>query len=378
MRRPVLILRPRRTRRRHRRARRGAGNAPTSRHRRMARRKGRRRPGRGRRPRQGRAGGDTFPAQQRPPGDPAVIARGKMLYEVACASCHGIDLRGGQLNGPNLLRSQVVLNDQQGELILPIVHGARAEKGMPALPIPPRRREGDRGVHPQRHRRARAARARRRAGSGRRPTCSSATRPPGATYFAAKCSTLPFADRRPAGHRQRGSRMPRRCRTSGSRAAASADAAVGGRRRRAGGRAPRRSAARGHRHRSRCPAREGRRAGSCATTTSSSRSRWPTAPIRTFRRDGDTPKVEVNDPFEPHRALLPTITEQGHARRDGVSLDGEMTIKKLLLDRHADRCCCRSSLAGQGRGVDARRPPQAAGRSWPTYSGDYTGGATAR
>ena len=86
---------------------------------------------------QGRAGGDSFPAQQRPPADPAVIARGKMIFDVACASCHGGDLRGGQLNGPNLLRSQLVLNDQEGELILPIVQGSRADKGMPALPIPP-------------------------------------------------------------------------------------------------------------------------------------------------------------------------------------------------------------------------------------------------
>ena len=29
--------------------------------------------------------------------------------------------------------------------------------------------------------------------------------------------------------------------------------------------------------------------------------------IRTFRRDGDTPKIELTDPFEPHRALLAEI-----------------------------------------------------------------------
>lgn len=80
-------------------------------------------------------GPGTFPAQQRPPGDPAVIARGKGLYEVTCALCHGIDLRGGQLGGVNLLRSQVVLTDKAGEQILPIVRGARADKGMPAIPM---------------------------------------------------------------------------------------------------------------------------------------------------------------------------------------------------------------------------------------------------
>jgi cytochrome c oxidase cbb3-type subunit 3 len=85
-------------------------------------------------PQRGR--GDTFPSQQRPPGDPDVIARGKALYGVNCTFCHGPDLRGGQLNGPNLLRSQLVLSDQAGELIIPIVHGSRADKGMPPLPIP--------------------------------------------------------------------------------------------------------------------------------------------------------------------------------------------------------------------------------------------------
>ena len=78
----------------------------------------------------------TFPAQQRPPGDPELIAKGKALFVTNCSSCHGVDLRGGVTGGPNLLRSAVVLMDQHGELILPIVHGARAERGMPALPLP--------------------------------------------------------------------------------------------------------------------------------------------------------------------------------------------------------------------------------------------------
>jgi cytochrome c oxidase cbb3-type subunit 3 len=74
-----------------------------------------------------------FPAQQRPPGDPAVVARGKTLYQINCVSCHGVDLRGGDQGGPNLLRSQVVLSDQHGELILPIVRGSRQQQGMDPL-----------------------------------------------------------------------------------------------------------------------------------------------------------------------------------------------------------------------------------------------------
>src|SRR4051812_8624310 len=84
---------------------------------------------------QGRGPG-VFPAMQRPPGDPAVIERGRTLFGVNCSACHGADARGGQLNGPNLLRSQLVLMDQDGESIMPVVQNGRPERGMPAFPLP--------------------------------------------------------------------------------------------------------------------------------------------------------------------------------------------------------------------------------------------------
>src|SRR5690242_11645810 len=65
----------------------------------------------------GGRGRATFPAQQRPPADPALIARGQSIYSVSCTSCHGGDLRGGQLGGPNLLRSAVVLSDDLATLL---------------------------------------------------------------------------------------------------------------------------------------------------------------------------------------------------------------------------------------------------------------------
>src|SRR5437773_11954232 len=91
----------------------------------------------GRGPAAGRRGGGFVPGQQRPPGDPVQIARGKTLYGIACTSCHGADLRGGDLGGPNLLRSQVALSDQNGELIVPIVQGSRQNSGMPAIQMSP-------------------------------------------------------------------------------------------------------------------------------------------------------------------------------------------------------------------------------------------------
>ncbi len=65
---------------------------------------------------------------------PEVVERGKSLYSVSCSFCHGSDARGGA-TGPNLLRSDVVLRDQNGELIAPIVHGSRLDKGMPAIEL---------------------------------------------------------------------------------------------------------------------------------------------------------------------------------------------------------------------------------------------------
>jgi mono/diheme cytochrome c family protein len=51
---------------------------------------------------------------------------------VQCNFCHGSDARGGE-GGPNLLRSELVLNDQKGELIAPVVENGRGE--MPKINI---------------------------------------------------------------------------------------------------------------------------------------------------------------------------------------------------------------------------------------------------
>jgi cytochrome c oxidase cbb3-type subunit III len=77
----------------------------------------------------------TFPGKQRPPGDPAIVARGQALFGINCKACHGADLRGGDLGGPNLLRSALVLGDQAGESIIPVVQKGRpASQGGPPMP----------------------------------------------------------------------------------------------------------------------------------------------------------------------------------------------------------------------------------------------------
>src|ERR1700751_3281987 len=63
-------------------------------------------------PRGGGGGGgfaNAFPQHEK--ADQATIDRGKALYGVHCNFCHGSDARGGE-GGPNLLRSDLVLNDK--------------------------------------------------------------------------------------------------------------------------------------------------------------------------------------------------------------------------------------------------------------------------
>jgi len=64
--------------------------------------------------------------------DPAVAARGEKLYASNCEFCHGPEARGAE--GPNLRRSEVVLHDDKGELIGPVVLKGRPDAGMPAMP----------------------------------------------------------------------------------------------------------------------------------------------------------------------------------------------------------------------------------------------------
>jgi cytochrome c oxidase cbb3-type subunit 3 len=92
----------------------------------------------------GRAGGAAPGGQggfvaypQRPVTDPAAVERGKAMFSVNCAFCHGPDARGGDNGGPNLMRSDVVLLDDKGERIGPIVLGGRADKGMPPFMLTP-------------------------------------------------------------------------------------------------------------------------------------------------------------------------------------------------------------------------------------------------
>ena len=86
-------------------------------------------PGRGR-------GGAAPPAAGRGRGrgfDEAAIARAKPVFEAQCGFCHGLDARG-RAGGPDLARSLVVLADTGGKEMAGFIRAGRPERGMPAFP----------------------------------------------------------------------------------------------------------------------------------------------------------------------------------------------------------------------------------------------------
>ena len=312
---------------------------------------------------QGRPGGRgpaTFPAQQRAPGDPAVVARGKALYEMNCQSCHAADLRGA--SGPNLLRSQIVLSDQQGELIGPVVHGSMA--GMKAIDLSA---DDVKTLTVFIHEIVRGARNQGAPPGPGVPVENTIVgdAAAGKTYFQANCASCHSL----TGDLQNiGSKMPdgkalQNLWVSGGEVGGSG----GGRR---GGRGA-------------APAPDKRTPTVTVTPASSSPVQGSLVRIddflvtimqadgtvRTFRRDPQT-KVDIKDPLEAHHKLL-YVDRQRDARRDGLPGDREMTLKKLLL--LAPVLLGSVVLSGQGQGLDPADILKPLKDSWPTYNGDYTG-----
>lgn len=237
----------------------------------------------------------VFPAQQRPPGNPEVIARGKGLYTINCSGCHGTDLRGGATGGPNLLRSQVVLSDQAGELILPIVRGARAEKGMPPLPL---NDDDVKAVAEFLHSVL--------ATSQRQGAPPPTEKPPpdplvgnaaaGEAYFKAKCSTChsPTGDLKGVGARFMDARILQGLWITGG---------GGGGRGRGG--ASRRTVTVAVT----MPTGEKVQGALVRIDNFLVQLAQDDGTIRSIRRDGDRPKVEITDPLAAHKALLPVLTD---------------------------------------------------------------------
>jgi cytochrome c oxidase cbb3-type subunit 3 len=251
----------------------------------------------------GRSGG-FVPGQQRPAGDPAQIERGKALYGINCTSCHGADLRGGDMGGPNLLRSQVALSDKDGELIVPIIEGSRESSGMPAIPIKNDDAKavaayvrsimatiGRQGMPPSIGKAA--------------PTILVGDAAAGQAYFSAKCGNC---------HSATGDLQGLATRISDPKLLQNSWVSGGGGRRGGGGGG-----------RGAAPGAADPRAVMVSIAMPSGEKlegrllqlddflvslRLADDTVRTVSRNGDVPKVEVHDPMKAHRDLLSVYTDK--------------------------------------------------------------------
>ena len=71
-----------------------------------------------------------------PPPEPAAVARGTALYESTfnCAACHGVTGRGGPGNAPDITKSALAMQSDDGRALAAFLRAGRVEKGMPAVP----------------------------------------------------------------------------------------------------------------------------------------------------------------------------------------------------------------------------------------------------
>src|SRR3984893_6180607 len=83
-------------------------------------------------PAAGRGGGSA--GRGYPVYDPAAVDRGQKAFVSACGFCHGANAKGGE-SGPDLLRSVLVLDDDNGERIGPVILNGRLDKGMPKFAL---------------------------------------------------------------------------------------------------------------------------------------------------------------------------------------------------------------------------------------------------
>jgi cytochrome c oxidase cbb3-type subunit 3 len=81
-----------------------------------------------------RRGGGGIGLISRPIPDPAAVERGQKVFVAQCGFCHGTNANGGE-TGPDLIRSVLALDDENGEHIGPVIQKGRPDKGMPAFPM---------------------------------------------------------------------------------------------------------------------------------------------------------------------------------------------------------------------------------------------------
>src|SRR5262245_66273192 len=81
----------------------------------------------------------TTRAQQQaltPVTDQAAVDRGKGLLVEQCGFCHGANARGGS-GGPDLTRSTLVQEDDEGKQLGDFLRAGRPDRGMPRFDLSP-------------------------------------------------------------------------------------------------------------------------------------------------------------------------------------------------------------------------------------------------
>ena len=222
----------------------------------------------------------------RAPEDPVVVARGRAIYGVNCNFCHGSDARGGE-GGPNLLRSELVLNDQHGEGIATVIQNGRG--AMPKINLS-REQVADVAafIHNFQVGGYDASRM-------VPPSILVGNVNAGAAVFQTKCAACHSAtgDLRGLATRVTDQKMLQNVfimpSSGGSRSPVKPSPQTVTVTTEAGQKT------------------EGRllRIDDFLVTLRDAEGR-----VRSFRRDGDQPAVEIHDPLKPHRDLLPTYTDQ--------------------------------------------------------------------
>jgi len=229
---------------------------------------------------------------QAPPVDPALLERGRGLYSVSCASCHGSDARGGE-TGPNLLRSAVLLDDKDGELLLPVIRAGRPERGMPARSDLTESQIKDIATF------LRTLRTSGRDPARNRPaTIIVGDAVAGQTYFAATCAKChsTTGDLRGIATRYADPRQLQQVWLAGP--------AAGGRG------APAGAAPKPVRIAVMLPTGQTVEGDQARLDDFIVSIKMADGSVRTFVRQGDVPKLDIKDPRQPHRDLVPKYTDR--------------------------------------------------------------------
>jgi cytochrome c oxidase cbb3-type subunit 3 len=242
----------------------------------------------------------SFPT--RPKADPAALTRGKDLYKINCAYCHGEDARGGDNGGNNLLRTDVLIKDKNGELLREFLQNPNgndhvaAREGMLRFNFTPEQASDIAAfIHDFRL-------SSRDAGRMRPPTIVVGDAKAGERYFQAKCASChsatgdlkgiatTFDDPRslqqhwlmPVVYGFRGFNPPAEPTNSKIPPVTVTVTLANGQK---------------------VEGRLGRIDDFIVTMVQAD------GTPRTIRREGDVPKVEVHDPMKPHKDLLPVYTD---------------------------------------------------------------------